>query len=86
MRIYLALLILVAFIPINVKTSATPAYLGCFQDCYSGSCSNTVNQYSNGREIQFYGLKNTTSMTNELCISKCKSYDGTFHYASTQFR
>ena len=85
MRIYLALLVIfVAFNRINVKAQTTPYYLGCFRDCYSGFSGSTINQFSNGRDIQFYSLSSST-MTNEICINKCTTY-GTFIYASTQYR
>ena len=54
---FLVLLIFVAFNPIKREASKSPFYLGCFNDCYSGSCSSTINQYSNERDIQFY-IKN----------------------------
>lgn len=80
---FLVLLIFVAFNPIKREALKSPFYLSCFNECYSGSCSSTINQYSNERDIQFYSLMSYTSMTNKLCISTCASY-GSFLYASTQ--
>ena len=82
MSLFKIMIILIALNLINVRICAAPSYIGCFQDCLSGTCGNTVNQYSNGREVQMYGAY-SGSMTNEFCINKCTSL-GNFIYAATQ--
>ena len=61
-------------------------YVGCFNDCLGGNCDpsvNHANKYSNQRDIQQYLFTDVT-MTNEICIEKCKGLGLGKLYAATQ--
>ena len=63
-------------------------YVGCFNDCFGGNCDPSVNhenKYSNQRDIQQYLFTVTdVTMTNEICIEKCKGLGLGKLYAATQ--